>query len=144
MNGEDIQQLLQGNRQSIFSQLKQETKKPSKSTKSPLTREDLLKQLQDLALDGSASEGTQDIVLPSGEKVQVIRTSDPELIRKAKSGNANVIDQNVQTTTLPPLSIEELAKSGILPPGANFEVIRQSEDGLQQVQKVPQQKSTLR
>lgn len=140
LNGEDIQQLLQGNRQSLFSQLNLETKKPSKATKSPLSRDDLLKQLQELALDGSASEGTQDIVLPNGEQVQVIRTSDPELIRKAKSGNANIIDQNVQTTTLPPLSIEELAKSGILPPGANFEVIRQSEDGLQQVQKVPQQK----
>lgn len=139
LNGEDIQQLLQGNRQSLFSQLNLESKKPSKVTKSPLNREDLLKQLQELALDGSASEGTQDIVLPNGEQVQVIRTSDPELIRKAKSGNA-IIKPNVQATTLPPLSIEELAKSGILPPGADFEVIRQSEDGLQQVQKVPQQK----
>lgn len=140
LNGEDIAQLLQGNRQSLFSQLTQETKKPSKATKSPLSRDDLLKQLQELALDGSASEGTQDIVLPNGEQVQVIRTSDPELIRKAKSGNANIIDQNVKATTLPPLSLAELAKGGILPPGANFEVIRQSEDGLQQVQKVPQQK----
>jgi uncharacterized surface protein with fasciclin (FAS1) repeats len=70
----------------------------------------------------------------------VIRTSDPELIRKAKAGNAQIIEQNVSTTTEQPISFEDLAKSGILPPGADFEVIKQSENGLQQVQKVPHQK----
>lgn len=149
LNAEDIQQLLQGNRQNLFSQLKQETsktQKSSKSSKSPLSRDDLLQQLQQLALDGSQDLGdknftTQDITLPNGEQVQVIRTSDPELIRKAKAGNANIIEQSAATTTTPPpLSIADLAKSGILPPGTDFEVIRQSENGLQKVQKVPQQK----
>lgn len=148
LNAEDIQQLLQGNRQSLFSQLKQETSKTqkTKSSKSPLGREELLKQLQKLALsDGNQDLGdknftTQDLVLPNGEQVQVIRTSDPELIRKAKSGNSHIIEQTVATTTQAPLSLEDLARSGILPPGADFEVIRQSENGLQQVKKVPQQK----
>lgn len=147
LNAEDIQQLLQGNRQSLFSQLKQESSKSKKapSSKSPLGREELLKQLQKLALSDGGDLGdknftSQDLVLPNGERVQVIRTSDPELIRKAKAGNNQIIEHTVATTTLPPLSFEDLAKSGILPPGANFEVIKQSDNGLQQVQKVPQQK----
>lgn len=152
LNGEDIQQLLQGNRQSLFSQLKQETKKassPAKS-KSPLGRDELLKQLQKLALSEGAQDlgdknfTSQDITLPNGEKVQVIRTSDPELIRKAKAGNAQIIDQSSAasgpSSTPPPLSLEDLAKSGILPPGADFEVIKQSANGLEKVHKVPQQK----
>jgi uncharacterized surface protein with fasciclin (FAS1) repeats len=150
LNGEDIQQLLQGNRQSLFSQLKQETKKsssPSKS-KSPLGRDELLKQLQKLALSEGAQDlgdknfTSQDITLPNGERVQVIRTSDPELIRKAKAGNAQIIDQSSSgpTSTPPPLSLEDLANSGILPPGADFEVIKQSANGPEKVSKVPQQK----
>lgn len=149
LNSEDISLLLQGNRQSLFSQLKQETSKKTKSAKSaksPLNREELLKQLQELALsDGNQDLGdknftSQDIVLANGERVQVIRTSDPELIRKAKSGNPNIIEQSPSTTASPPLSLQDLAMSGILPPGADFEVIRQSENGLQSVQKLPQQK----
>ena len=148
LNSDDISELLQGNRQNLFSQLKQESSKKSKSAKSsPLGREELLAQLQSLALTGEGSQDlgdknftTEDITLANGERVQVIRTSDPELIRKAKAGNANIIEQNVSTTTPPPLSYEDLAKSGILPPGADFEVIKQSESGLQKVQKVPQQK----
>lgn len=146
INAEDIQQLL-GNRQSLFSQLKQESSKKAKSSKSPLSREDLLKQLQQLALSeggqdlGDKNFTSQDITLANGERVQVIRTSDPELIRKAKAGNAQIIDHSsAQTTTPPPLSFEDLAHSGILPPGADFEVIKQSESGLQKVKKVPQQK----
>lgn len=148
LNAEDIQQLLQGNRQSLFSQLKQETSKSQKvkSSKSPLGREELLQQLQQLALsDGNQDLGdknftSQDITLPNGERVQVIRTSDPELIRKAKAGNAQIIEHTAPTTTQAPLSFEDLAKSGILPPGAEFEVIKQSENGPQQVKKVPTQK----
>lgn len=148
LNSDDISELLQGNRQNLFSQLKQESSKKSKSAKSsPLGREELLAQLQNLALTDEASQDlggknftTEDITLANGERVQVIRTSDPELIRKAKAGNANIIEQTVSTTTPPPLSYADLAKSGIVPPGADFEVIKQSEDGLQKVQKVPQQK----
>lgn len=141
LNAEDIQQLL-GSRQGLFGASKTETAKKTKTAKSasPLNKEDLLRQLQQQILHEGGPEGTQDIVLPNGEKVQVIRTSDPELIRKAKSGNANVFEQTLSTTTPPPLSLEDLAKGGILPPGADFEVIKQSEDGLQKVKKVPQQK----
>lgn len=145
INAEDIQQLLQGNRQNLLNQLKQEAKvqKSQKAQKSPLGRDDLLKQLQKALSEenqdlGGKNYTTEDIVLPNGEQVQVIRTTDPELIRKAKAGQ--VVEQTVATTTPPPLSLEDLAKSGILPPGTDFEVIRQSDDGLQRVQKVPQQK----
>lgn len=147
LNSEDISQLLQGNRQNLFSQLKQETSKKAKTAKSsPLGRDEILKQLQKLALSdanqdlGDKNYTTEDITLPNGERVQVIRTSDPELIRKAKAGNSEIIEHNVPSTTQQPISFEDLAKSGILPPGADFEVIKQSENGLQSVQKVPQQK----
>ena len=150
-NAQDIQLLLQGNRQNLFSQLNQETEKPTKekktkSTKSLLGRDDLLKQLK-LALSeenqdlGGQNFTSQDVVLPNGERVQVIRTSDPELIRKAKAGNNQIVEQvGTPTTTIAPLSLEDLAKSGIVPEGADFEVIRQSENGLQSVEKLPQQK----
>lgn len=141
LNAEDIQQLL-GSRQGLFGASKTETAKKTKTAKSasPINKEDLLRQLQQQILNEGGPEGTQDIVLPNGEKVQVIRTSDPELIRKAKSGNANVFEQTLSTTTQAPISFEDLANGGILPPGADFEVIKQSEDGLQKVKKVPQQK----
>lgn len=152
-NAQDIQQLLQGNRQNLFSQLNLESEsgkptkeKKTKSTKSLLGRDDLLKQLK-LALSeenqdlGGQNFTSQDVVLPNGERVQVIRTSDPELIRKAKAGNNQIVEQvGTPTTTIAPLSLEDLAKSGIVPEGADFEVIRQSENGLQSVEKLPQQK----
>ncbi|CAO1324501.1 unnamed protein product [Diamesa serratosioi] len=151
-NAQDIQALLQGNRQNLFSQLNQETEKPTKekktkSTKSLLGRDDLLKQLK-LALSeenqdlGGQNFTSQDVVLPNGERVQVIRTSDPELIRQAKAGNNQIVEQvgTPTTTTIAPISLEDLAKSGIVPEGADFEVIRQSENGLQSVEKLPQQK----
>ncbi|KAG5676011.1 hypothetical protein PVAND_005866 [Polypedilum vanderplanki] len=146
LNSEDIKLLLQGDRQSLLSQLKQEAKsqKSVSKIKSPLSRDELLKQLkQSLSEEqpdlGGQSLTTQDIVLPNGEKVQVIRTTDPELIKKAQSGQ--LVDPiQVSGPTKPPLSIEELAKSGILPPGTNFEVVKQGEDGLQPVNKIPAQK----
>lgn len=142
LNSEDIQQLL-GSRAGLFSQLKQETTKKTKTAKStsPIGKDEILKQLQQLTLSGGNQEGVQDIVLPNGEKVQVIRTSDPELIRKAQAGNSQIIEQSsISGTTPPPISLEDLAKSGIIPSGTDFEIIRQSEDGLQKVKKVPQQK----
>ncbi|XP_070496612.1 eukaryotic translation initiation factor 4 gamma-like [Chironomus tepperi] len=147
LNAEDIKQLLQGDRQStLLSQLKQDALKGSKSAKakSPLSRDELLKQLKQTLAEETPDLGgkdftAQDIVLPNGEKVQVIRTTDPELIRKAQGGQ--LVEPIATGTTQAPLSIEDLAKSGFLPAGGtDFEVIKQSESGLQKVQKVPSQK----
>ncbi|CAH1711005.1 unnamed protein product [Chironomus riparius] len=147
LNAEDIKQLLQGDRQStLLSQLKQDALKGSKSTKakSPLSRDELLKQLKQTLAEETPDLGgkdftAQDIVLPNGEKVQVIRTTDPELIKKAQGGQ--LVEPIATGTTQAPLSIEDLAKSGFLPAGGtDFEVIKQSESGLQKVQKVPSQK----
>lgn len=147
LNAEDIKQLLQGDRQStLLNQLKQDALKGSKSTKvkSPLSRDELLKQLKQTLAEETPDLGgkdftAQDIVLPNGEKVQVIRTTDPELIKKAQGGQ--LVEPIATGSTQAPLSIEDLAKSGFLPAGGtDFEVIKQSENGLQKVQKVPSQK----
>lgn len=147
LNAEDIKQLLQGDRQStLLNQLKQDALKGSKSTKvkSPLSRDELLKQLKQTLAEETPDLGgkdftAQDIVLPNGEKVQVIRTTDPELIKKAQGGQ--LVEPIATGSTQAPLSIEDLAKSGFLPAGGtDFEVIKQSESGLQKVQKVPSQK----
>jgi uncharacterized surface protein with fasciclin (FAS1) repeats len=111
-----------------------------------LGRDELLKQLKIALADqpqdlGDKNFTTMDLVLPTGEKVHVIRTSDPELIKNANVPQDQIVEQLISTTTAAPLTIEELAKSGILPEGADFEVIRQTEDGgLQEVVKVPSQK----
>lgn len=147
VRGEDIQALLQGALNKPSKKKKVESSAPS----SPLTQEELLEHIKKLSLDtqglGDKNFTTQDLTLADGQKVQIIRTSDPELIRKAKAGNAQIIEQPsgvvpTTTTTQAPVSIEDLAKSGILPPGLeNFEVIRPSENGgLQRVKKIPQMK----
>lgn len=122
LNSDDIKALLQGNNQNLLSQLKQEAKTAQKSkSKSPLSRDDLLKQLKQALADetpdlGGKNYTAQDIVLPNGEKVQVIRTTDPDLIRQAKAGQL-VEPLALSGTTQPPLSIADLAKNGFLPPG---------------------------
>lgn len=151
IDSDSIKLLLQGQREKLFSQLIKETEKggpvPNKarSTKA-LGRDELLKQLKQALADSPEELGdknftSMDLVLPNGEKVQVIRTSDPELIRKAKAGNNEYVEQIVSTTTSSPISFADLAKSGILPAGANFEVVKQSANGdLTEVHKVPSQK----
>lgn len=143
VRGEDIQALLQG------ALNKPSKKKKVEASSSPLTQEELLEHIKKLSLDtqglGDKNFTTQDLTLADGQKVQIIRTSDPELIRKAKAGNAQIIEQPSgvvpSATTQAPVSIEDLAKSGILPPGLeNFEVIKPGENGLQRVKKIPQMK----
>lgn len=121
LNADDIKALLQGSNQNLLSQLKQEAKSVKTKSKSPLSRDDLLKQLKQALAEETPDLGgknftAQDIVLPNGEKVQVIRTTDPDLIRQAKAGQL-VEPLAVSGTTQAPLSIADLAKSGFLPPG---------------------------
>lgn len=149
----DLELLLQGQHQKLFSQLKAETEKSkskikskTKSTKS-LGRDDLLKQLK-LALAespqdlGGKNYTSMDLVLPDGHKVQVIRTTDPNLIKGGNPIEAeSLISSASSSSSSKPLSFEDLTKGGILPPGANFEVLKQSGDGkIQEIEKLPPQK----
>ncbi|XP_049288795.1 uncharacterized protein LOC125766633 isoform X1 [Anopheles funestus] len=149
----DLDVLLSSNRQNLFQTIKTETAKPAKakptkvkSTKA-LGRDDLLKQLK-LALAetspdlGGKNYSSTDLILPNGEKVQVIRTTDPEIIKRANANSEGVLTQQLDSPTTPkPLSFEDIARSGLLPPGADFELIKQTEDGqIQEVAKIPPQK----
>ncbi|XP_052864065.1 uncharacterized protein LOC128270692 [Anopheles cruzii] len=152
----DLDVLLSSNRQNLFQTIKAETVKPTagkvakptkvKSTKA-LGRDELLKQLK-LALAettpdlGGKNYSSTDLVLPNGEKVQVIRTTDPEIIKRANANSEGVLTQQLESPTTPkPLSFEDIARSGLLPPGADFELIKQTEDGqIQEVAKIPPQK----
>ncbi|XP_058819403.1 putative uncharacterized protein DDB_G0271606 [Topomyia yanbarensis] len=150
----DLDALLQSNRQNLFQTGKTETVKPTKprqikvkSTKA-LGRDELLKQLKAALAEqghhdlGSKNFSSTDIVLPNGEKVQVIRTSDPDIIKRANVNSEAVLTQQVDSpTTAKPLSFDDIAKSGIIPPGADFELIKQSDDGqIEEVAKIPPQK----
>ena len=165
---EDLEQFLKNHRQKLYGELKQELEasqtKPSSKSKSkvkstkPLGRDDLLKQLK-LALAespqqelGNKTYDTMDIVLPDGQKVQVIRTTDPKLIEGATPLNNDNNQQQPQylspekligTTPQPAKAFyENFANNGFVPEGADYEIIKQSEDGaLQPVGKdIPNKK----
>lgn len=130
----------------------QEPQKPSKKSKSikstkALGKDDLLKQLK-LALAenpqpelGDKLYDSMDIVLPDGQKVQVIRTTDPKLIEGASPlVPEKLIGTPPVETQKPQQFYDDLAAGGLLPNGANYEVIKQSEDGsIQSVDKIPPQ-----
>ncbi|XP_043261181.1 uncharacterized protein LOC122402456 [Colletes gigas] len=108
-------------------------------------RDVLLKQLK-LALAQSVEDdvrnvSTRDIVLPNGKKIQFIDApSDPSSVIPTSTSNfSTTIALSAPTTTIKPpkLILEELTK-GVLPPGADFEVIRQKSDGkLEEIGKAP-------
>ncbi|KAG4076290.1 hypothetical protein HA402_014839 [Bradysia odoriphaga] len=143
ISDEELEEFLKNHRQKLYSELKQEVesgksakggKSKVKSTKA-LGRDDLLKQLK-LAL----ADAPQDLV---------IRTSDPSLIQGATplDGGNEFLGQperlvSASTTPQPDvINHEELLKGFSLPPGANFEVVKQGSDGaLQPVGNVPTQK----
>lgn len=164
ISDDDLEQFLKTHRQKLYGELKEETEKQPKPTKSKvkstkaLGRDDLLKQLK-LALAeapqdlGNNTFSTMDLVLPGGQKVQVIRTSDPALIHGAGAQaltadnpllseiRADKLIGSASTEKPSAVSYDELANSGFIPPGADFEVIKQSADGdLQSVEKIPSQK----
>lgn len=137
---EQLEQLLQG--QHVFGQLKNsKTKSKGKSTKG-LGRDDLIKQLK-LALAeqpvdiGNQNYTSEDIVLPDGQKVQVIRTSDPSLI-PAGSNSVNAQRYHEAPSAQ---SASQFVDSSVLPPGSEYELVKQTEDGkLEPVKDVPNQK----
>lgn len=160
---DELEKLLTNHREKIFTHLKQDSDKLSKRGKvkptKALGRDDLLNQLKLALADQPADLGdknytTMDLVLPDGQKVQVIRTTDPNLVQGATplSDDGSILSQisSQQLIGQPsqqnavfeqqPL-LQQVADSGILPPGSNFEVIKQSADGiLQSVNALPEKK----
>ncbi|XP_055680644.1 uncharacterized protein LOC129788530 isoform X2 [Lutzomyia longipalpis] len=145
---EQLEQLLQGQR--IFTQQKSSVKAKSKAKVGKgLGRDDLIRQLK-LALAEQPQDLPQgknytsmDLVLPDGQKVQVIRTTDPNLIKNATplADGESILTQLASSPQAPVNVYDALAKGGVLPPGANFEVIKQNSDGnLEEVAQLPPQK----
>ncbi|KAG7210673.1 hypothetical protein KM043_012180 [Ampulex compressa] len=118
------------------------------STSSSLEKDALLRQLK-LALAQSGNEddirniSTRDIVLPNGKKVQVIRAPNDLSSIAPTEGNFEIRTSTSRaspstTTVRPPKAILEELTKGVLPPGADFEVIRQKSDGkLEEIGKAP-------
>nr|XP_034181740.1 uncharacterized protein LOC117605047 isoform X1 [Osmia lignaria]XP_034181741.1 uncharacterized protein LOC117605047 isoform X1 [Osmia lignaria]XP_034181742.1 uncharacterized protein LOC117605047 isoform X1 [Osmia lignaria]XP_034181743.1 uncharacterized protein LOC117605047 isoform X1 [Osmia lignaria] len=115
-----------------------------KSRSSSMDRDALLKQLK-LALAESVDDDlrnvtTRDIVLPNGKKIQLIDTSNG-LTSNVPTGGSTVTASTLALTTptvKPPKAILEELTKGVLPPGADFEVIRQKSDGkLEEIGKAP-------
>ncbi|CAB0012479.1 unnamed protein product [Nesidiocoris tenuis] len=93
--------------------------------------------------DGSPPES---VFLANGQKLKI--GSSNVKSQKNKNVKTIVIHQQTTTTPSPPkATFEELTK-GVLPPGADFEVIRQSQDGALEkigpnIQNIPQKKVTF-
>lgn len=155
-SNDELDRLLVNQREKLFNQLKQDVEKPVKKGKAKptkaISRDDLLRQLKLALAEQPADLGNQnytsmDLVLPDGQKVQVIRTTDPNLVKGATPLNAdgtilteNSAQKQDNSVEQKPL-IEQVADSSIIPPGSNFEVIRQSADGnLQSVGSLPNKK----
>ncbi|XP_026669404.1 ras guanine nucleotide exchange factor R isoform X2 [Ceratina calcarata] len=108
-------------------------------------RDILLKQLK-LALAQSIDDdvrniSTRDIILPNGKKIQLIDSSSSLTSNLPTDGSTlttSTLALTTSTTIKPPKAILEELTKGVLPPGADFEVIRQKSDGkLEEVGKVP-------
>lgn len=154
---------VQSNKQKIYKELKtilqndeegQHETIDSSQTVNPsklqfLQRQDLLKQLKLAIAENSAdlagkNFSSREISLPNGQKVEVIRTSDPNLIAGATplSADSSSLSQiisspnQIRTSNQPKMSFEEITK-GVLPPGADFQVIKQSDGRLEEVGKLP-------
>lgn len=136
---DELERLLLQQREKLYTQLKQDDKTTKKAKAKPtkaIGRDDLLKQLKLALADqpadlGNSNYTTMDLVLPDGQKVQVIRTTDPNLVKGATPLNADgtfLTEPSNPVVEQKPL-IEQAADSGLIPPGSDFEVIRQSTDG---------------
>ncbi|XP_076288446.1 uncharacterized protein LOC143212967 isoform X2 [Lasioglossum baleicum] len=105
-------------------------------------RDVLLKQLK-LALaqsvdDDARNVTTRDILLPDGKKIQLFNApSGPSTAASSQTSNLSTLATSTTTIKPPKAILEELTK-GVLPPGADFEVIRQKSDGkLEEIGKAP-------
>ncbi|XP_024872310.1 integrator complex subunit 3 homolog [Temnothorax curvispinosus] len=159
---ENLLSLLQGQESQLLQQGKPkpqikviyQTDKPSttrqtssgRSRNSPQSeRELLLKQLK-LALSQSGDDDdvvrnvtTRDLILPNGKKIQVIHAPNGlSSIASSSTIQTSAIPSSTTTIKPPKALFEELTKGGVLPPGADFEIIRQKSDGrLEEIGKTP-------
>ncbi|XP_024878539.1 transcription factor SPT20 homolog [Temnothorax curvispinosus] len=159
---ENLLSLLQGQESQLLQQGKPkpqikviyQTDKPSttrqtssgRSRSSPQSeRELLLKQLK-LALSQSGDDDdvvrnvtTRDLILPNGKKIQVIHAPNGlSSIASSSTIQTSAIPSSTTTIKPPKALFEELTKGGVLPPGADFEIIRQKSDGrLEEIGKTP-------
>ncbi|CAH2065888.1 unnamed protein product, partial [Iphiclides podalirius] len=111
-----------------------------------LQKPDILKQLK-VALaenpeDFNEKNFSSREISFNGQKFEVIRTSNPNLIPKgaitADSTNlAKIATETPESKPANPISFEDLTKD-VLPPGANYELIKQSDNGkLEEVPSLP-------
>ncbi|XP_011301591.1 cell wall protein DAN4 [Fopius arisanus] len=122
----------------IIYQTEKPATRPSKSKTSE--KDQLLRQLK-LALaensDDEKNVTTRDLVLPNGRKLQIIQAPNglSSIVPNEGSSQFQTVTQALDlnassTTTVKPAKtvLEELTK-GVLPPGADFEVLRHKDDG---------------
>lgn len=98
-------------------------------------------------LTGSSSSNvkTQEITLPNGQKVEVIKTTDPKLVPGATplepGSDLEKLVLAQTTTARPPAAVFEELTKGILPPGANFDLLKTgASGGLEKVEGLSSQK----
>lgn len=111
-----------------------------------LQKPDILKQLK-VALAENPEDfneknfSSREISL-NGQKFEVIRTSNPNLIPQGAitadgTNLAKITTEAPDSKTTNPISFEDLTKD-VLPPGANYELIKQSDNGkLEEVPNLP-------
>ncbi|PSN39826.1 hypothetical protein C0J52_19187, partial [Blattella germanica] len=129
-----------------------------------LQRQDLLRQLK-LAVSNAATPTNEDQIVPGPITVSAGNSSAPlflangqkiQIVQSPRQGRpAEISPRNLQfsasstTTQRPPRALFEELTKGVLPPGADFEVIRHKQDGglegvgKQLPQNLPQKKVTF-
>jgi hypothetical protein len=132
-----------------------------------LQRQDLLRQLK-MAVSNAATPTNEDQIVPgpiaiskgntsaplflaSGQKIQVVQSPrQGRPLTDIVPGNESPATSSASTTTQrPPRALLEELTKGVLPPGADFEVIRHKQDGAledigkQLPQNLPQKKVTF-
>jgi hypothetical protein len=124
----------------IYQTEKPSTSKGKSSSASISSDKDLLLKQLKIALSQSGIDDkernvtTRDIVLPNGKKLQVIHAPNG---LPSNSGST--------TTIKPPKAIFDELTKGVVPPGADFEVIRHNKDGkLEDLGKNPLQNQSAK
>lgn len=104
---------------------------------------ELIKTTDPSLFTGNPSFKTEEITLPDGRKAELIKTTDPKLVSGATkiepgSNLEKLVFERTTTTSKPPTEIFEELTKDIVPPGANFELLKHdSKGGLEQVEGLP-------
>ncbi|KAJ9588447.1 hypothetical protein L9F63_018180, partial [Diploptera punctata] len=145
--------LLQDERQKLYLQLKEsqkqqpnDEKQQTQETQRLVQRQDLLRQLK-LAVANAATPANEDQIVPGPIEISGGNSSAPlflangqkiQIIQSPRQGRpVDIIPKNIPisaspvptTTQRPPRALFEELTKGVLPPGADFEVIRHKQDG---------------